>query len=45
MKSNKKINQVVSGVLSASILTTSCTQYVCPDTERIYGNVLIDSAD
>jgi hypothetical protein len=45
MKSSKKFNKVVSGVLSTSILAASCTQYSCTETDRIYGNVVVNDAD
>jgi len=44
MKTSKKLNQIVSGVLSTSILTASCTQYSLID-DRIYDNKVTGNLD
>jgi hypothetical protein len=41
----KKVNQVVTGVLSTSILMSSCTQYSLTDPEFIYKNLITNDSD
>ncbi|MDR3218419.1 MAG: hypothetical protein LBU22_05470 [Dysgonamonadaceae bacterium] len=44
-KSGKKFNQVVSGVLSATVLTGSCLQYSCTESDLLYGNIATNNSD
>jgi hypothetical protein len=44
MKASKRATKVFAGVISTSILTASCTQYL-PGEDYVYGNIITNDSD